>query len=180
MTETRLIPELRREGLDVSLSTDGQPLVFPGMPEQMRAAWQTHNEMYADPTLVRPTDALAMGTWIAARGLRWEEEIGSLAPGKQADLVMVPLDNWRYVHTPRPLEAFLAVGGSGDVDTVVVGGRVLVESGRATGFDEEQLLADYERALRSYSERCLKVPGEKIDEVFARTTRRGAGTGAAR
>ncbi|MFI1420101.1 amidohydrolase family protein [Streptomyces sp. NPDC020731] len=174
MTETRLIPELRRAGLDVSLSTDGQPLVFPGMPEQMRAAWQTHNEMYADPLLVRPTDALAMGTRIAARGLRWEEEIGSLVPGRQADLVMVPLDDWRFVHTPRPLEAFLAVGGSGDVDTVVVGGRVLVESGRPTGFDEETLLADYEAALRSYSLRCLKVPEERIDEVFARTTRRRA------
>ncbi|BBB00125.1 putative amidohydrolase [Actinacidiphila reveromycinica] len=177
MTETRVIPDLRRAGLDVSLSTDGQPLSFAGMPEQMRAAWQVHNELYADSTVVVPTDALAMATRLAARGLRWEDRIGSLEPGKEADLVLVPMDDWRYVHNPRPLEAFLALGGSGDVDTVVVGGRVLIEGGRGVAADEAELLAGYEEAVRSFSIRCLKVDPDRIDALYARSARRRGGDG---
>lgn len=172
MTETRAIPDLRRAGLDVSLSTDGQPLVFPGMPEQMRAAWQMHNELYADSTVVLPTDALAMATRLAARGLRWEDQIGSLEPGKQADFLLIPVDDWRYVHTPRPLEAFLAVGGSGDIDTVVVGGRVLIAGGQSVLADEAELLARYEEALKSFSVRCLRVDAERIDTLYARSAER--------
>ncbi|MEU1037776.1 amidohydrolase family protein [Streptomyces sp. NPDC005907] len=181
MSETRVIPDLRRAGLDVSLSTDGQPLVFAGMAEQMRAAWQTHNELYADSTVVLPTDALAMATRTAARGLRWDDRIGSLEPGKEADFVLIRMDDWRYVHTPRPLETFLATGGSRDIDTVVVGGRVLIEGGRSVLVDEEELLAGYEEALRSFSVRCLGVEPEAVDRVYALSARRrsdGSGTTA--
>lgn len=170
MTETRLIPELRREGLDVSLSTDGTPLAFAGMVENMRAAWQVHNEMYADSTVVLPTDALAMATRIAARGLRWEDEIGSLTPGRQADLVLVPADDWRYLLNSRPLEAFLATGCSANVDTVIVAGRVLVAGGRHTVLDEEELRTEYLAALRSFSVRCLGVDADTAHALTRRET----------
>jgi cytosine/adenosine deaminase-related metal-dependent hydrolase len=168
VTETRVIPELRRAGLDVSLSTDGAALPVGGMAENMRVAWQLYNEMYADPTEVLPTDALAMATGIAARGLEWDDEIGTLEAGKQADLLLIPADDWRYLLNPRPLEGFLALGGSTDVDTVMVAGRVLVEGGRPTGFDESGLEADYLDALGSFSTRCL---GIDRDVVAAHTRR---------
>ncbi|WP_031508998.1 amidohydrolase family protein [Streptomyces megasporus] len=169
LTETRLFPEFRRAGLDVSLSTDGAALPLGGMAEAMRAAWQVYNEMYADPTEVLPTDALAMATRLPARGLDQSDRIGSLEPGKQADLLLVKADDWRYLLNPRPLEGFLSLGGSMDVDTVVVAGRVLVEGGRSTGPDEEALEADYLEALSSFTVRCL---GVDADTVAARLRRR--------
>lgn len=168
LTETRMIPELRRAGLPVSLSTDGAPLSFAGMPEAMRAAWQMHNELYADPTVVLPTDALAMATRIAAQGLGWDDQIGSIAPGKQADLVIVRTTDWRYLLNPRPLEAFLSLGGSADIDTVVVGGRVLIEHGHGVTADETDLRDDYLAALRSFSVRCQGVDPDTADAVLAR------------
>jgi cytosine/adenosine deaminase-related metal-dependent hydrolase len=171
LTETRMIPELRRAGLAVSLSTDGAPLSFAGMPEAMRAAWQMHNELYADPTVVLPTDALAMATRIAAQGLEWDAEIGSIEVGKQADLVLVRTEDWRYLLNPRPLEAFLTLGGSADVDTVIVGGRVLIEDGRAAVADEAALRADYLSALRSFAVRCQGVDPGTADAVIARASR---------
>jgi cytosine/adenosine deaminase-related metal-dependent hydrolase len=161
VTETRAMPEYRRAGLDVSLSTDGAALPVGGMAEAMRAVYQQFNEMYADPTEVRPTDALDMATRIAARGLGWDDEVGSLEPGKQGDLLLVPAGDWRYLLNPRPLEAFLALGGSADVDTVVIGGRVVVSGGRAAGLDETVLEADYLAALGSFSTRCLGVTPEQ-------------------
>lgn len=76
---------------------------------------------------------LAMATRLAARGLRWDDRIGSIEAGKQGDLVLIPADDWRYLLNPRPLEGFLALGSSHDVRTVVVGGRVVVDSGCLQG-----------------------------------------------
>ncbi|GAA3412590.1 amidohydrolase family protein [Streptosporangium vulgare] len=171
LTETRAIPEFRRAGLDVSLSTDGAALPIGGMAEAMRVTWQIYNEMYADPTEVLPTDALAMATRLPARGLDWAGEIGSIEAGKQADLLLIPADDWRYLLNPRPLESFLALGGSTDVDTVIVAGRTLVEGGRATGLDEDELEADYIEALGTFSVRCLGVDPELV-ATLTRAARR--------
>ena len=77
MSETKLISRLLRAGADVSLSTDGTIFPLGGMIENMRAAWQMHNELWADQTVVVPTKALAMATRDAARGLAWEGEVGA-------------------------------------------------------------------------------------------------------
>jgi cytosine/adenosine deaminase-related metal-dependent hydrolase len=172
LTETRAIPEFRRAGLDVSLSTDGAALPVGGMAEAMRSAWQAYNELYADPTEVLPTDALAMATRIPARGLGWDAEIGSLEPGKQADLVLIPASDWRYLLSPRPLESFLTLGGSADVDTVMVAGRVLVSGGRATETDEAELEAQYLQALGAFSVRCLGVDAGLVAAITRRAHER--------
>ncbi|MEU8968760.1 amidohydrolase family protein [Streptomyces monashensis] len=168
VTETRVIPALRRAGLPVSVSTDGAGLPIGGMAEAMRAAWQMHNELYGDPTTVLPTDALAMATRIPAEGLRWDRQIGSLETGKQADLVLIPTNDWRYLLTSRPLEAFLALGGSQDVHTVIVAGQILVREGRATRVDEHQLEADYLEALRDFSVRGLGIDTETVTAAIRR------------
>ncbi|WP_333767824.1 amidohydrolase family protein [Streptomyces sp. IBSBF 2435] len=166
LTETGLIPELRRRGLDVSLSTDGGVFPVMGMAEEMRAAWQMYNELAGDHTALPASEALAMSTRIAARGLGWEDEVGSLEPGKQADLVLVPIDDWRYLLNPRPLEGYLTLGGTADVHTVLVAGRVLLENGRAPHLDEAALQDDYLRALRSFSARVLGVPDKELTALF--------------
>ena len=165
MTETKLISKLLRAGAHVSLSTDGTIFPVGGMVENMRAAWQMHNELWADQTVVRPTKALAMATRDAARGLGWDDEVGSLEVGKQGDVVMVPIDDWRYLLNPRPLEGLLMLGGSTDVHTVVVGGQVLVEDARTLGVDEAELKGEFLAALRSFSSRLPGADPDRIDAV---------------
>ncbi|WP_433734173.1 amidohydrolase family protein [Nocardia sp. CA-129566] len=167
LTETGVVPRLRRAGVAVSLSTDGASLPNAGMAEAMRAAWQMYNEMVADQTDVLPTDTLAMSTRIAAEGLRWSGEIGSLEVGKQADLVLIRTDDWRYLLNPRPLESFLWLGGSHDVDTVVVGGQVLLSGGGSVGVDVDELRERYLTALGSFTTRCLGVPAEVVGRILA-------------
>ncbi|ABW13016.1 amidohydrolase [Parafrankia sp. EAN1pec] len=170
LTETAVVPALRRAGLEVSLSTDGAAMPIAGMAETMRAAWQMYNEMSADQTEVRASDALAMATRIAARGLRWEG-IGSLAPGYQADVVLVRADDWRYVLNPRPIEGFLWLGGSTDVDTVIVAGRTLLRGGRSLAVDERELEARYLSALASFTTRVVKVPADVVDRAMRQAAR---------
>ncbi|MFF3850868.1 amidohydrolase family protein [Streptomyces sp. NPDC002328] len=171
LTETGVVPALRRAGLDVSLSTDGSSTPSAGIAETMRAAWQMYNEMSADQTEVLPTDALAMGTRIAAKGLRWDDAVGSLEPGKQADLLLIPADDWRYLLNPRPLESFLWLAGSTDVDTVIVGGRTLLRGGKSVEVDEAALQERYLDALRGFSTRALRIPGEVVGRVLGQVTR---------
>lgn len=171
LTETGVVPALRRAGLDVSLSTDAAALPGAGVAETMRAAWQMYNEMSADQTEVLPTDALAMGTRIAAKGLNWDDAVGSLEPGKQADLLLVPADDWRYLLNPRPLESFLWLAGSADVDTVIVGGRTLLSGGRSVDVDEAALRADYLEALGAFTTRTLRVPAEAVAGVLGQVPR---------
>jgi cytosine/adenosine deaminase-related metal-dependent hydrolase len=167
MSETRLISKLLRDGADVSLSTDGTILPLGGMVENMRAAWEMHNEMWADQTVVVPSNALAMATRHAARGLGWDDEVGSLEVGKQGDLVMVPIDDWRYLLNPRPLEGLLRLGSSNDVKTVIVGGQVLLRESRACVVDEAELVTEFLAALRSFSARLPGADPARIDAVMA-------------
>ncbi|MET9734654.1 amidohydrolase family protein [Streptomyces sp. NPDC006458] len=171
VTETGVVPALRRAGLDVSLSTDGSSLPNAGMAEAMRAAWQMYNELSADQTEVLPTDALAMATRLGAKGLRWDDQVGSLEPGKQADLVLIPTHDYRYLLNSRPLESFLWLGGSADVDTVIVGGRTLISGGKGVEADENGLRERYLDALRGFTTRVLRIPDEVVGRVLGQVSR---------
>lgn len=160
----RQIIALMRRGLDVSVSTDGEGKPMGGMPEAMAHAWLGHSEIWGDNTVVVPTDALAMGTRQGARAMRWDDRIGSLEAGKQADLVLVPTSDWRYLLSPRPLEPFFKLGGSKDVDTVMVAGRVLVEEGRTTFLDETELR---DAAIEATVALCVREFGVSLDDLRA-------------
>ncbi|ONI76432.1 hypothetical protein ALI144C_36050 [Actinosynnema sp. ALI-1.44] len=149
---SKLIVDLMRAGIPVSVSTDGN--AYPlGMIETMRMAWLGHNEVWSNETTVRPSTALAMGTRLAARCLRWDDQIGSLEKGKQGDLVLIPATDWRYLLRSRPLDGLLSTGSSNDVDTVLVAGRVLLEDGRSTFLDETELRTRFIDAVTSFTER---------------------------
>ncbi|RZK11226.1 MAG: cytosine deaminase, partial [Flavobacterium sp.] len=61
--------------------------------------------------------------------------MGSIEAGKQADIVLINMDDWRHSLGKHPLRTFLVTGGSKDVDTVIVAGEVLVQEGLSTQFN---------------------------------------------
>ncbi|MFF0579225.1 amidohydrolase family protein [Streptosporangium saharense] len=136
-------------GRGLAAFADRHRLPIGGMAEAMCQTWLTHNELFSDNTAVVPTDALAMATRLGARALLWEEEIGSLQVGNRADLVLV-----------RPFEGFLVLGGSTDVDTVIVDGRILVSSGQVTRVPEQAVRERFVTAVTQIAERLFRVPAE--------------------
>ena len=75
-----------------------------------------------------------------ARAIRFESELGSLEPGKEADLVVLRRDRlfWpeeRYASTP-PLDVILDRANTGDVDTVMVAGTPVLSDGEFTRISE--------------------------------------------
>jgi 5-methylthioadenosine/S-adenosylhomocysteine deaminase len=105
----------------------------------------------SDPEVMPAWRVLRMATIEGARAIGWSEEIGSLEVGKRADCVLVDLrrPGLLPVHT-RPMRNIvpnLVYAARGDeVCSVVVDGRILVESGRLQTVDEEAILAEAQRA----------------------------------
>lgn len=149
VSETRQLGRFLRDGVAVSSSTDGDITYVGGMAEAMRATHLGHNEALNDNTVCPPTTALLTGTQYGANALRWGDRLGSIEPGKQADLVLVDVDDFRYRLGNHPLRTFLVTGSSKDVDTVMIAGNVVVSGGRCTRLDESVMLREYHAAAAS-------------------------------
>jgi 5-methylthioadenosine/S-adenosylhomocysteine deaminase len=65
-----------------------------------------------------------------AKALRIDHLVGSLSPGKQADVIMVRRDALHIVSAQDPVQAVVSYAQSSDVDTVMIAGRIVKENGR--------------------------------------------------
>jgi 5-methylthioadenosine/S-adenosylhomocysteine deaminase len=100
-----------------------------------------------------PEDVLQMATKSGARAMGQEQEIGSLEAGKKADITLVDLDAPHIMPVHRVPSALVYNAHGGDVDTVIVDGRVLMRNKQILFLDEAALLAECRAANRKLFER---------------------------
>jgi 5-methylthioadenosine/S-adenosylhomocysteine deaminase len=96
----------------------------------------------------QPPYALAMATSEGARAMGLESEIGTLVAGKKADLVAFDYRRPHLTPCTSALGNLVHVAQGRDVETVIVDGRIVVEGGRATRVDEDQIRRDAARVTR--------------------------------
>ena len=106
-------------------------------------------------TWVSATDAVEMATIDGARAIGRGDDLGSLVPGKRADLVVLDTSGAHWSPHHDWLETLVMQGRSSDVRTVVVDGRVVMRDGELPGVDDVELARDAQRA----SERLLARAG---------------------
>ena len=93
---------LLSEGVNCALGTDGPAVDYSvDMVEQMRASMYLQNAKHRNPRAVSHQDALEMATINAARALAMDGEIGSIEPGKRADIAIFDLDHTRPGRSAR-------------------------------------------------------------------------------
>ena len=90
-----------------------------------------------------------MATIDGARSLWQEHRTGSLTPGKAADLVLLRTDRLHLTPLNDPIAAVVTSAHAGDVDTVLVAGRVRKRRGALVGVDLPHLRAQAD-ASRDY------------------------------
>ncbi|HJO72445.1 MAG: amidohydrolase family protein [Rhodospirillales bacterium] len=95
-----------------------------------------------DPLSFTTEDAFAMATRDAARALSWDEEIGSLEAGKQADIAVIDGDNVRLSPSHNPIAVLVQYAVGTDVESVLVAGRLVVDGGEVTTIDQSSLLEE--------------------------------------
>jgi len=131
-------------GIAVGLGTDGPAGSNndTDMFEEMDLAAKLQKVITLDPQVLPATQALEMATILGARALGMEKEIGSLESGKRADLIAVRLDAPHAVPLYNVYSQMVYALKAGDVEHVMVNGRLIVRAGRMLTLDQAKVLAD--------------------------------------
>ena len=131
---TAPLPEFLSRGLSVGLGTDS--MVSNNnldMVEEMRFCALVHRSVRADPSVVSASQVFHMATMGGARAVGLAPEIGSLRPGKRADLVLLALTPPAGLSEQSVLSELVFHATSEAVHTVIVNGRVVLDQGRPLG-----------------------------------------------
>jgi 5-methylthioadenosine/S-adenosylhomocysteine deaminase len=75
-------------------------------------------------------------------------DLGRLAPGAKADVVIINLRSTRYGPARDPINALVEYGSGADVETVIVDGEVVVENGRSTRINDDELFVQAEAGAK--------------------------------
>ena len=134
---------LLASGATVALGMDGTTINDDeDYFDEMRLAMRLHRTPRFDGPAPAPERILDMATAGGARLLRKENVLGAIAPGFAADLVLIDLARvtWPWI-APEvdPRELLLMRASAGDVDTVLIGGEVVLCGGRPTRFDIDEV-----------------------------------------
>jgi 5-methylthioadenosine/S-adenosylhomocysteine deaminase len=137
------VEAMRRAGVVVGLGTDGAASNNDlDMFEAMRQAAFLHKLVTNDPRAIPAPVALEMATIDGARVLGMEKTLGSLEPGKRADLIVVSMASARQTPMYDPVSHLVYVTRGDDVRTTIVNGRVLMRDRKVLTLDSRQVLAD--------------------------------------
>jgi 5-methylthioadenosine/S-adenosylhomocysteine deaminase len=104
-----------------------------------------HKVQRLDPTVLDADTVLRMATMNGARALGLSDRIGSIEPGKKADLIVIDTRRPHLVPMYHPVSHLVYAAKGSDVTTVIINGRVVMEGGRILTFDVEQAMADVNR-----------------------------------
>ena len=138
---------MARLGGAVSLGVDGAASnESADMISEMHSAWHTHRA-------VKGADAVTAEDvvhWATAGGARvlGLPQIGTLAPGQQADIAIFTLDEPRHFGMHDPLIAPVTCAGSAKLRYLLIGGRIVVEDGAIPGLDLQKLKSDAARVVK--------------------------------
>jgi cytosine/adenosine deaminase-related metal-dependent hydrolase len=153
-------------GSPVSIGSDVEPAARGDMFTAMRVTLQHERNRNTLEILLRTgsrpetipiacRQALEWATINGAKMLGLDARIGSLAPGKQADVVLLRTGDLNIFPVHDPVASAVMQGGVGNVDTVLIAGRVVKRGGKLlySGIEQRKsaLRASGERILRDFS-----------------------------
>jgi len=148
-------PEMVEAGVCVSLGGDSaNGSNHFDMLRLMYLAATIYKDARLDVSVMPAERVVEMATIRGAEALLLERQVGSIEPGKRADLVLFDADTpeWRPLLNPVNNLVYAASGAS--VHTVLIDGRVVLDDGRLTMLDEPALYERVERLSREHVRRA--------------------------
>jgi cytosine/adenosine deaminase-related metal-dependent hydrolase len=141
------VAQLTAAGAPVGLGVDGAASNEAGeLAAEVRQALLVAR-LRGGPDALTARDALRLATIDGARCLGRDEELGSLEPGKLADVALWDLTGLAHAGIEDPVAA-LVLGPPRPVETLLVGGRVVVEGAELRTASEQEITTDIARASR--------------------------------
>jgi cytosine/adenosine deaminase-related metal-dependent hydrolase len=140
------VPELLEAGVNVAVASDAtSPDRTFDLLKDIKLAMTLQRTHFRDVKLMPPGKMLEMITIDAARLLGLDDEIGSLEPGKKADLILIDMKKPHLTPNFMPVHRIVYEATGADVDTVMVEGNVLMENRQILHVDEGKILQAAER-----------------------------------
>jgi 5-methylthioadenosine/S-adenosylhomocysteine deaminase len=137
------LPEMLDAGVRVGLGVDGAATNNgQNLWETMKMAMFLQKQRRNQPTWGSAELALELATLGGARALGMDHMIGSLEPGKRADLAVVEANDAGLAPFGTAVSSMVYSASPRAVQTVVVDGRVLVDGGRLTVWDHDDVIAE--------------------------------------
>ncbi|HYB96642.1 MAG TPA: amidohydrolase family protein, partial [Vicinamibacterales bacterium] len=144
---TAPVVKYRKGGVNVGIGTDGAASNNDlDMFEAMRQAAFQQKLVTMDPTVISAPEALEMATIGGARVLGQQARIGSLEPGKRADLIIVSLARARQQPVFDPVSQIVYASRGDDVETTMVNGRFLMRDRKVLTLNEASVIAAARKA----------------------------------
>jgi cytosine/adenosine deaminase-related metal-dependent hydrolase len=141
------VPDLVAAGVNVSLGTDGGANNNTyDMIREMKAGCLIQNVHRRRAAVTTAEDALEMATIGGARAIGREDELGSLEVGKRADIVLVDLGEPHSMPVRDPVSNLVYSAHGGNVDTVIIDGRVVMRDRAVVGANESAIIAAAQEA----------------------------------
>jgi 5-methylthioadenosine/S-adenosylhomocysteine deaminase len=138
---TARIPDLQKRGITVGLGTDGPASNNTlDMLQSMKIAALLQKAHYRDTTVLPAKTVLEMATIKAAKAFGLEKIIGSLEPGKRADIILIDFRKPHLTPIHNPYANILYSANGSDVQTLIVDGRILMENREVKTLDEEEIM----------------------------------------
>jgi 5-methylthioadenosine/S-adenosylhomocysteine deaminase len=137
------VPKWLTSGMRVGLGTDGAASNNDlDMFEAMRFAALLHKSATGNPEVMPAVQVLELATRRGAEAIGLGDRIGSLEPGKEADLITVSMDGARQTPMFNPISHLVYVSRGDDVRTTIVAGRVLMRDGVVRTLKPDEVLRD--------------------------------------
>jgi 5-methylthioadenosine/S-adenosylhomocysteine deaminase len=137
------VPEMRAAGVAVGLGTDGPAGSNNDLDlmEEMDLAAKLAKITKNDPLALNAKAVVEMATIDGAHALHMEKEIGSLEPGKKADVILIRLDRPNAVPMYDVYAQLAYALKASDVQTVIIGGRVVMRDQVLLTVKEQEAIA---------------------------------------
>jgi 5-methylthioadenosine/S-adenosylhomocysteine deaminase len=118
----------------------------------MDTAAKLHKLIAKDPTVLNAREALEMATINGARAIHMDKEIGSLEPGKRADLILVNIESSHQWPLYNVYSQLVYATKAADVEAVMINGRLVKEDRQVATIDA----AAVRQKAREYGDRIRK------------------------
>jgi len=149
------IPRLLSEGINVSLACDGAASNdSQNMLEVLKATALQHKLVTKDASVVSASEVLEMATIGGAKALMMQNQIGSLESGKKADFFIYNPLKCSSTPVHDPITAIIYSSTPENVETTVIGGKIVYDNGVFPGLDVEEILKETNRLAGSIVKRA--------------------------
>ena len=163
-----LVAGVTRVGLGTDVSCSNPPDMFAQMRLLLQSERQNQSlaHEHGPPTKV-PIDCkevLEFATIGGARAVGMEKYIGSITPGKRADLIVTRCDSVRMVGVDKndPVAALILFATGADVDLVMVNGKIVKRGGKLVGVDWDKVGKEFAESVKMIKQRAEGAPFEEI------------------